>query len=168
MLVGFLFLDRCAPRRESLGPVPDVGLETLLGSPGGSLGSMRELAGKAVVLEFWATWCGSCRDSIPHMNKLREVFRKSPVVFLSVTREPREVVEGFLRGHPMTGWIGLDEDARLHRAFGVRGVPEVFVIDRYGRITLKITPSFLYKSDIERALKAEPPKKSGGSQRRDD
>ncbi|HAH05272.1 MAG TPA: hypothetical protein DCM05_01920 [Elusimicrobia bacterium] len=159
MLIGFLFIDRCAPSKP-LGLAPDEGVEALLQAPASSLGSMRELRGRTVVLEFWSTGCGSCRESLPHMNKLRERFKSEPVVFLSVTKEPREVVEAFLRTHPMTGWIGLDEGLSLHRAFGVRGVPEVYVIDRFGRITTKLSPSFFYASDIERALKAEPPQRS--------
>jgi len=159
MLAAFMFLGRCSIGGKSLGPAPDAGISALLQAPSPALGSLRELRGKAVVLEFWATWCDSCRETIPHMNKLREAFGGRPVVFISATSEARGIVEDFLKEHPITGWIGLDEGGRLESAFGVRGVPEVFLIDRQGEITMRISPSYLYKSDIERALSAEPAKK---------
>ena len=62
----------------------------------------------------------------------------------------------------MKAWIGLDPRGAAFRAFGVDSRPEVFVIDPYGRITLKIHPSFLYKSDIEDALGAAPPPAAAG------
>lgn len=159
MLVGFVAMDRCSGRKP-LGEAPDVGVSVLMQAPTESLGSLRELRGRAVVLEFWATRCAKCRETLPHMNKLRETFRGRPVVFISATREPRVVVEAFLREHPMTGWIALDEDKRLETAFRVRGVPDVFVIDPQGQITMKIGPSFLYESDIEKALSAAEKKKT--------
>jgi len=151
-LAGFMFLGRCSGRGKPLGPAPDAGIPSLLQAPMPALGSLRDLRGKAVVLEFWATWCDTCRETVPHMNKLREQFRGRPVVFLSVTDEPRAAVEAFLKEHPITGWIGLDEGGRLGNAFGVRGIPQVFLIDREGVILMKISPSYFYASDIERAL----------------
>jgi len=155
VLVSIMMLDRCSSRKPR-GPAPDLGVETLLQAPVRSLRSLRDLKGQAVVVEFWATWCDSCTEALPHMNRLRAAFKDKPVVFLSITIEPRETVEKFLLDHPMTGWIGLDEDEKLHRAFGVRGVPQVFVIDARGEIVVKVGPSFLYASDVERAI--SPPK----------
>jgi hypothetical protein len=57
----------------------------------------------------------------------------------------------------MKAWIGLDPTGAAFKAFNVTSRPQVFVIDPYGRIWIKIHPSFLYKSDIEDALKAPPP-----------
>jgi peroxiredoxin len=91
------------------------------------------------------------------MNKLVESFSGRPVRFISVTDETREAVETFTKVHPMKAWIGLDPAGAAFKAFGVDSRPEVFVIDPYGRIWIKIHPSFLYKSDIEDALKAPPP-----------
>ena len=92
------------------------------------------------------------------MNKLVAAFAGRPVRFISVTDESEEKVRAYMGEHPMKAWIGLDSSRQTFRAFGVRGIPEVFIIDPYGRITLKITPSFLYPSDIEKALKMPPPK----------
>jgi thiol-disulfide isomerase/thioredoxin len=109
------------------------------------------------VLEFWATWCGPCREAIPSMNKMIESFAGRPVRFISVTDEPRETVEEFLKANPMKAWIGLDEDRAIHEAYDVKTIPALFVIDRYGRIWHKLDPTFFYKSDIEDAIDAPAP-----------
>ncbi len=134
---------------------PDAGVQELLQAPMTSLASLKDLRGQVVVLEFWATWCGPCLEKLPHMNKLVDSFKDQPVRFLSVTDEPRETVEAFMKLHPMHAWIGLD--GALAGAYGSRVRPEVFIIDPYGRIALRISPSFLYASDIKKALKAKAP-----------
>lgn len=156
VLLAVLLLAACA-RKGPKPPAPDAGLPVLLQSPLKSLPRLSDLRGKTVVIDFWATWCPSCRDTMPYMNKLEGKFAGRPVVFLSVTDEPRETVERYAAAHPIAAWIGLDSDRSMMRAFGVRSIPQTFVIDPYGRVALKITPSFLYESDIEAAIKAPPP-----------
>ncbi|MBI5239939.1 MAG: TlpA family protein disulfide reductase [Elusimicrobia bacterium] len=163
LLLGLLF-ERCSAPPKPLGPAPEEGIGSLLQAPSQTLGSLSELRGRAVVLEFWATWCHTCRETLPHMNKMRERFAGRPVVFISVTKEGRPQVEPHLKENPMTGWIGLDEDGRLHRALEITGIPKVVIIDPQGLIRLKISPSFLYETDIERALKAEPAPRPAASQ----
>jgi thiol-disulfide isomerase/thioredoxin len=65
------------------------------------------LAGKVVVLEMWATWCGPCVKAIPHLNELAGKFKDRPVVFLSVTDEEQKVVEAFLNKRRISGWVGI-------------------------------------------------------------
>jgi thiol-disulfide isomerase/thioredoxin len=59
-----------------------------------------DLAGTAVVLDFWATWCGPCIKAIPHLNQLVDEFAGRPVRFISVTYEKEEVVRPVLAKHP--------------------------------------------------------------------
>lgn len=155
-LAILLLLSGCLQHKPKL-PAPDIGIPALLQSSKPSFASLKEYRGQVVVLEFWATWCGPCLELLPHMNKMVEAFAGKPVHFISVTDESREDVESFLKQHPMKAEIGLDPQEAAFRAFGVRSRPEVYVIDPYGRLWLKIHPSFLYKSDIEEALKAPPP-----------
>jgi thiol-disulfide isomerase/thioredoxin len=153
---ALLLLCGCVRHKPKL-PAPDIAIGALLQAPRPSFSSLQEFRGEVVVLEFWATWCGPCVELLPHMNKLVQSFEGRPVRFISVTDETREAVEAFTKTHPMKAWIGLDPAGAAFKAFGVDSRPQVFVIDPYGRIWIKIHPSFLYKSDIEDALKAPPP-----------
>lgn len=155
-LAALLLLSGCLQHKPKL-PAPDVGVPTLLQSSKTSFASLKEYRGQVVVLEFWATWCGPCVELLPHMNKMVEAFAGKPVHFISVTDESREEVEAFMKTHPMKAEIGLDPEEAAFRAFNVRSRPEVFVIDPYGRVWIRIHPSFLYKSDIQEALDAPAP-----------
>lgn len=151
-----LLLGGCVQHKPKL-PAPDFAVGELLQAPIPSFASLKEFRGQVVVLEFWATWCGPCLELLPHMNKMVESFAGKPVRFISVTDETRPPVEAFLKTHPMKAWIGLDPAGAVFRAFNVSARPEVVVIDPYGRIWIRIHPSFLYKSDIQDALDAPPP-----------
>ena len=157
-LGAWLCLQRCAAGPRASRPAPEAGLPVLLQAPRPALRSLRELRGQAVVLEFWATWCATCRDAMPRMEKLRAAFRDRPVVFLSVTAEERAAVEAYLREHPVTGWVGLDPGQALARALGATGVPQIFLIDPQGLVRLQTRPGFFYEADIERALKGARPR----------
>jgi thiol-disulfide isomerase/thioredoxin len=157
ILIAVVALGACARPRPKL-PAPEAGIPVLLQSTQTTVKSLSELRGQVVVLEFWATWCGPCLELLPHMNKMVDSFAGQRVRFISVTDEERPVVEAYLAKHAMKAEIGLDPEQAAFRAFKVDSRPEVFVIDPYGRIWIKIHPSFLYKSDIEDALKAAPPR----------
>jgi len=155
----FLIAAACGPSKPRAA-APEFAIETLLQAPMTSLSSLKDLNGDAVVLEFWATWCGPCVEGIPGMNKMVDSFQGRPVRFISVTDEPRETVESFLRDHPMKAWIGLDPSRSVFSAFKVKSRPELYVIDPYGRIWHKLHPSFFYKSDVEDAINAPAPSAS--------
>jgi thiol-disulfide isomerase/thioredoxin len=155
-LAALLLLSGCLQHKPKL-PAPDIGVPALLQSTKPSFASLKEYRGQVVVLEFWATWCGPCVELLPHMNKMVDAFAGRPVHFISITDETRAAVETFMKTHPMKAEIGLDPREAAFRAFNVRSRPEVYVIDPYGRVWIKVHPSFLYKSDIEEALNAPPP-----------
>ena len=155
-LAALLPLSGCLQRKPKL-PAPDIGVPALLQSAKPSFASLKEYRGQVVVLEFWATWCGPCVELLPHMNKMVAAFAGKPVHFISITDESREAVEKFVKTHPMKAEIGLDPEEAAFRAFHVRSRPEVFVIDPYGRVWIKVHPSFLNQSDIQEALNAPPP-----------
>ncbi|MEL6795988.1 MAG: redoxin domain-containing protein, partial [Planctomycetota bacterium] len=115
-------------------PAPTIDLEALENAPA-DLGMTAEeitwdaLAGKTVVLEFWATWCGPCIAAIPHLNELAESYVDADdVIFLSVTAEPVELVNEFRAKREMKSWIGHDLDRDTLDAFDVRGIPSTILI----------------------------------------
>jgi thiol-disulfide isomerase/thioredoxin len=110
------------------------------------------LRGNVVVLEFWATWCGPCLAATPHLNELADRFRGRPVVFISVTDEPREKVEPFLQGWTFKSRIGLDTDRSSFLDYRVGGIPRTVLIDRSGVIRDVTLPKMLRADAIEALL----------------
>jgi uncharacterized protein (TIGR03435 family) len=135
---------------------PNIELDRVLAE--GSPASVDAIAGKAVVLEFWATWCGPCVAAIPHLNELTAQFKDRPVVFLSVTDEEPAVVEKFLKERPIRGWIGFDKGTKLNDRFGVEGIPDTFLIDASGKVAANLYPDQLKPEMIEDLVAGRPVK----------
>ena len=92
-----------------------------------------ELKGKIVVINIWATWCGSCIAEIPQLNKLAEKYQHdSSIVFLAITDEGEEKVQKFLKQMPLK-YNHITDAKELKEIFqpGIRKeIPEHMVIDR--------------------------------------
>lgn len=96
-----------------------------------------------MVVEFWATWCPPCRQSIPHISQLQRDYRdkKRQVKFIGVTSEPESVAGPFVKKLSRTQLdytMLSDEDETLHGLLMVpsraRGIPTAFVIDASGTV----------------------------------
>ena len=112
-----------------------------------------DLRGKAVVLDFWATWCSPCVAAIPKFNALVTQFDDRPVVFVSVTDEPEEVVRKFLEKHPIQGFVAIDADGSVFRQHNVKGRPFTVLIDRTGRIAGFTDTYSINRTAVENLLK---------------
>ncbi len=112
-----------------------------------------ELKGKAVVVEFWATWCPPCRTSIPHLNELQKKFKDKGLVIVGITKEKEDVVTKFRGTTPMDYTVALDEKGSLGKTFGVSGIPHAFVVGKDGKIAWNGHPMELTDAEIEKALK---------------
>lgn len=93
-----------------------------------------DLAGKAVVLEFWATWCIACIADFPRWNEMAETFAEEPVAFVSVTDEDEATVRPFLDKRTLRGLVVLDEDRSLFEAYGATARPHTVLIDSRGTV----------------------------------
>lgn len=98
--------------------------------------TLSKLKGRVVVLDFWASWCGPCRVAIPALERIHQSYRDRGVEVIGInvndTANPHEVFESL--GATYTCLIQGDAVAR---AYGVRGIPALFVIDRAGNIVMK-------------------------------
>jgi thiol-disulfide isomerase/thioredoxin len=97
--------------------------------------SMDGLAGKVVLIDFWATWCGPCREALPHMKKIAARFSEQPLVVLSISLDSDNGKwKDFVGKNEMT-WLQYRDggfDGTLAKQFNVKAIPATFTIDADG------------------------------------
>jgi len=97
--------------------------------------SLAKLKGKPVLLDFWATWCGPCRKSMPVVEKMYQDFKEQGLVVLAVDAgEERAVVEEFLKKTPLPYPVALGGESSIMESYHVGAFPTFVMIGRDGRI----------------------------------
>ncbi len=100
----------------------------------GSLG-VADLRGKAVVVNFWASWCVPCRDEAPVLQKTYERYRDQGLVVLGVdVNDFRQDARRFMKRYGLSYPIVYDGKGSTVGKWGVRGFPETFFVDRTGKL----------------------------------
>ncbi|HUT37350.1 MAG TPA: TlpA disulfide reductase family protein [Planctomycetota bacterium] len=92
--------------------------------------------GKVLVVDFWATWCQPCRQTVQRINRLHKKYGAKGVVFVGITEEDEPAVKKFMGAVAMDYHVGLDNAGMTNNGYmkGVPGVPHSFVVDREGRV----------------------------------
>lgn len=92
------------------------------------------------VVEFWATWCGPCRMSIPHLTEMQRRFKDKGVTFVGVSDEPVAKVRPFVEkmGEKMDYVVACDSEKKTSQgymsAFRQNGIPCAFIVNKQGRV----------------------------------
>lgn len=93
------------------------------------------LKGKVVLLDFWGTWCGACRVSLPLLKELAAKADPAKVAIISIDEaDPRQKWEQFIQENGMTWSQVYDGNQSLYRSFGVDAFPRYFILSRDGII----------------------------------
>src|SRR5205085_1594151 len=94
--------------------------------------TLRELHGKIVLVNFWATWCPPCRKEMPDLDALYKKFKDRGLVILAIDDEEVGKIRPYLAEHPVTYPILLDPGRKVNETFRVDGIPKSFIFDREG------------------------------------
>jgi cytochrome c biogenesis protein CcmG/thiol:disulfide interchange protein DsbE len=123
------------PRRAREPFLPSFELSTL----GGETISLKDFAGKIVVLDFWATWCPSCRTAVPEIKDLIKRYGNEQLVVISISWDQNEKAwRQYISDHEMNWLHARDLESALSRKLGVYAVPTYLVIDGDGFIKERI------------------------------
>ncbi len=96
----------------------------------------KQFRGRVVFLNFWATWCGPCKEEMPSMEALYQNFKERDFVFLaiSVDYEEKKKVSEFINKHRYTFPVLIDPKCLTLDLYGVKGIPTTILIDKKGRM----------------------------------
>lgn len=112
-------------------PAPEFSVRGL----DGATYTLESLKGKPVLLDFWATWCMPCRQSMPVLEKLHQAYKDQGLVVLAVnTGEDRDTVSEFLKKSPVPYASALSGDSGIMQAYQVSAFPTFVMIGRDGKV----------------------------------
>lgn len=134
---------------------------------GGPVDMSKGKGEQVYVVEFWATWCGPCRKSIPHLTELAKK-HKGKVTFIGVSDEKLETVEPFVTkmGDKMDYVVAIDKNektsAAYMKAFGRGGIPHAFIVDKSGNIAWEGHPMDNMDKALEKIIAGTYDAKAAG------
>jgi peroxiredoxin len=126
---------------------PNFCLEDLKGKKS----ELKHHRGKVVFLNFWATWCGPCKEEMPSMEELYKQFRDKDFVFLTISVDYAGIkpVKDFIEKHRYTFPVLIDPACETVDLFEVKGIPTTFLIDKKGMMIGKaIGPKDWKRSEV--------------------
>jgi len=117
--------------------------------------SLDQYRGKIVMLDFWATWCGPCRMTMPLLEKLQKEYTNNMVLLAINLQESGDVVREYMREQGLSSHVLLDEKGSLGEIYGTDAIPMQVLIDKEGivrDIKTGFSPSMLsqLRAEIER------------------
>jgi len=138
-------LSSCAEKSFVGQKLPALQVTYLKGGP-------PQLAGKPLIIEFWATWCPPCRQSIPHLNAIYQQYKNQGLEIVGITDEQAATVRQFMQQVPMDYPVALDPGGRLAQYFGITGIPHALLVNKAGVIVWTGHPMELTAAGIAKVL----------------
>ena len=131
-------------------PAPDFTLEALDGKPV----KLSDFRGKAVLLNFWATWCGPCKVEMPWFVDLQKQYGPQGLQIIGIAMDDsgKDTIEKFAKEMGVNYTIVQGKEAIGDAYGGIPGLPTTFFIDRNGRV-IDSSAGLVGKSEIEESIK---------------
>ena len=100
--------------------------------------------GKVVLLNFWATWCATCRKEMPSMEALHQAYKNKGLVVLAISQDQvnASVVQAYVAEMKMSFPVWHDRDGLVGRQYGIPGVPMSYLIGADGRVAYRVTGDY--------------------------
>lgn len=129
---------------------PDITIQT----PDGTRRRLSDLRGKVVVVDFWATWCGPCRMSIPGLQDLyaRHQSNGFEVLGVAMERDPGTKIPGFVKEMGMTYPVGVPVHQEEFMRYAPESIPCFVLVDKRGIVRWVQSG---YSSEVEERLRRE-------------
>lgn len=113
------------------GNAPDFTLKSL----DGQTVKLSDSIGKPVLINFWASWCGPCREEMPYLQKIYNDYKDTGLVFYLINiGESPDTINKFLKDNGYSMPVLLDSDKSVSQSYRITGIPETFFIDKNGII----------------------------------
>lgn len=113
------------------GPAPDFTLK----SAGGENLRLSDLRGEVVMINFWASWCGPCRQEMPLLDELYAQYKPLGFTILGVNvEEDSQKAKDLLKGLPVTFPVLFDNDSKVSKLYDVVAMPSTVLVDRNGNM----------------------------------
>lgn len=135
-LAAALALSFLAPSLSQARPAPAFSVRTLEGKPL----RLSDLRKRPVIVDFWATWCGPCRASMPHLSAMQTRYGKDglAVIGLSVDEQGPQRVKRFASQLGVRFTLAMANDEVLDAYGPIRSIPTTFFINREGQIVRRV------------------------------
>jgi cytochrome c biogenesis protein CcmG/thiol:disulfide interchange protein DsbE len=136
LLFGLVVMPWASKKTSSLGkPAPEFALPVINGKFERPDLRLSDLDGKVVILDFWASWCMPCRAQAPIVERVAKAHAAQGVVLVGIaTSDQRRSAELYAKNNPSDFPALFDEEELVARAYGVKGLPTLAVIDRQGKL----------------------------------
>ncbi|WP_428328171.1 TIGR03435 family protein [Mucilaginibacter sp.] len=146
-----ILLVNCAFAQVKNGePVPDINFTTILNAPLKTT-KLSQLKGKVVLIEFWATWCGSCIVAMPHLKQLQQKYAGKLQV-ITITDETVKRTQQFLSVKPSNLWFAVDTSNTIARLFPHQLIPHTVLISADGKLIANTSPELVTDKVIDSLL----------------
>jgi thiol-disulfide isomerase/thioredoxin len=120
-----------ASATDGAAPAPTF---TLSSRAGGQL-SLADLKGQVVMINFWASWCGPCRQEFPALDQIYAKYKPMGFTLVAINVESEKAdAEKFLAATPASFPILFDPENKVSSSYGVSAMPTTVLVDRQGRV----------------------------------